>query len=325
MLNNYHYFIALAEEKNISKAAQRLFISHQCLSKYLQNLEAGYRVAFFERSPKLALTPAGQLYLDAVKQIQRVEEDLDSQMEDIRQSKRGIIRFGTTEGRYRILVPNLLAQFKQQYPDVLLDVHYTSNSRQLSEYVLENKLDMVLLNKTDINHNQLELQPLLEEHLYLVISDNMMRTYFPEHYPACEQEFIRGADLAQFQDVPFILSKHGLNSRQVVDRYLERHHLKLNCVMELTQLDLHYMMTARDYAASFCWSMYIPTIQQMNRTQELGHLNVFPLKGKGWTNSVVLATRKGKQFPAYGRDLIRLIKDDCSAFAGPSINADRPF
>ncbi|MST55371.1 LysR family transcriptional regulator [Pyramidobacter sp. SM-530-WT-4B] len=98
MLNNYNYFITLAEEKNISRAAERLFISHQCLSKYLKNLEQEYRVTFFERSPRLKLTVAGEAMLNMLRQVQFLERNLESQLDDIRQSRRGIIRLGTTEG-----------------------------------------------------------------------------------------------------------------------------------------------------------------------------------------------------------------------------------
>ncbi len=97
MLNNYQYFIALAEEMNISRAAEKLFISHQCLSKYLKNLEQEYNLTFFERTPRLKLTSAGQVYLDTVRQIQFLEDNMGSQLDDIRQSKKGLIRFGTTE------------------------------------------------------------------------------------------------------------------------------------------------------------------------------------------------------------------------------------
>ena len=63
MLNNYHYFITLAEELNISRAAEKLFISHQCLSKYLRNLEREYQVTLFERIPVPKLTMAGEALL----------------------------------------------------------------------------------------------------------------------------------------------------------------------------------------------------------------------------------------------------------------------
>ena len=319
MLNNYQYFMALAEASNISKAAQKLFISHQCLSKYLKNLEEEYHVAFFERTPKLALIHAGQLYLDTIRQVQLLEEDMNSRLEDIRQSKRGLIRLGTTEGRYRILIPDLMAQFKKLYPDVILDVQHSSNSRQLSEQVLENKLDIVLLNKSDINHNQLESKPVLEEQMYLVVSDNLLEEYFSDWYPQCKQEFAQGVDLVHLQKLPFVLGKQGFNSRDALEKHFLPRKLNLNCVTEMTQLDLHFMMTARDYAASFCWSMYIPSIQQLNESGNFSHLNVFPLRGRKIKNKVVLVMRKGKILPAYGRDLIQLIKQNCAIFADPDL------
>lgn len=314
MLNNYNYFITLAEEKNISRAAERLFISHQCLSKYLKNLEQEYRVTFFERSPRLKLTVAGEAMLNMLRQVQFLERNLESQLDDIRQSRRGIIRLGTTEGRYRILFPDLLSQFKKIYPDVLLEVSYAT-SEQLTESVLKNELDIVLMNKSFVNRSQLTVQPLLDERIYLVISDNMLEQYFPERYPECRELFAtEGADLKMFQHVPFILNRKSFNSRIMLDSYLQAHNIHLNCVMELTQLDLHFMMSARDYAASFCWSMYIPLIQRMNRADPERHLNVFPVKGIEALNHMVLVTQEGKILPEYGRELIEVIKRNCAGF-----------
>lgn len=314
MLNNYNYFITLAEEKNISRAAERLFISHQCLSKYLKNLEQEYRVTFFERSPRLKLTVAGEAMLNMLRQVQFLERNLESQLDDIRQSRRGIIRLGTTEGRYRILFPDLLSQFKKIYPDVLLEVSYAT-SEQLTESILKNELDIVLMNKSFVNRSQLTVQPLLDERIYLVISDNMLEQYFPERYPECRELFAaEGADLKMFQHVPFILNRKSFNSRIMLDSYLQAHNLRLNCVMELTQLDLHFMMSARDYAASFCWSMYIPLIQRMNRADPKRHLNVFPVKGIEALNHMVLVTQEGKILPKYGRELIEVIKRNCAGF-----------
>ena len=65
MFTNYHYFLVLAEEGSISRAAERLFVTHQCLSKYISNLETEYGVTLFERKPVFTLTYAGKLMLEA--------------------------------------------------------------------------------------------------------------------------------------------------------------------------------------------------------------------------------------------------------------------
>ncbi len=316
MLNNYQYFIVLAEEMNISRAAERLYISHQCLSKYLKNLEKEYNITFFERSPKLSLTSAGQAYLETLRQVQLLEDNLNNQLDDIRQSKKGTIRFGTTEGRYRVLVPNLLSDFKRIYPDVKLQAKYNTSSR-LCEEVLNNELDLALMNKRDINPNQFEMQTILDEPLYMVISDHLLAQYFPSEYPDCKEAFSKGVDLARFValQVPFILNYRGFNSREILENYLLSQDLQLNCVLEMTQQDMHFMLAARDYAACFCWAMYLPTIQQTNLDPNLCHLNIFPIKDMPGSNQVVLVKPKGKILPAYGRDLIRLIKQNCTAFS----------
>ena len=315
MLNNYQYFIALAEELNISKAAERLFISHQCLSKYLKNLEQEYSVTFFERTPRLSLTPAGQAYLDMLRQVQFLENNLENQLSDIRMARKGLIRFGTTEGRFRILAPSLLSDFKRMYPEVRLETHYAT-SDQLCESIAKNELDMALMNRRDAGSNQLERRTVLNEKLYMVISDHLLAQYFSEQYPACKETFRNGVDLVAFakREVPFVLNYKGFNSRETLEAHLRDKGVTLNCVLEMTQQDMHFMLAACDFAACFCWAMYLPTIQRTGEGNAQ-YLNVFPIKGLTATNQVMLVMPKGKILPAYGKDLVRLIQQTCTSFA----------
>ena len=310
MLNNYQYFIVLAEELNISKAAERLFISHQCLSKYLKNLEQAYQIAFFERSPRLTLTPAGEAYLETLRQVQLLESNLESTLSDIRSSKKGVVRFGTTEGRYRILIPTLHSEFKLRYPEVQLITNYDT-SNVLCERIAKNELDIALMNQQSISLNQFAVKPILDERLYLIISDHLLEKYFPQKYPACKKTFLKGIDLRQCQDIPFVLNQPGFNSRKMLNSYLQATGLHLDCVLEMTQQDLHFMLAAKDYAACFCWEMYIPSIQQSNASLRSNHLNVFPIKGMTGTNQVVLVMAKSKILPAYGHALVDLILETC--------------
>ena len=315
MLNNYQYFIVLAEELNISKAAERLFISHQCLSKYLKNLEQEYKVTFFERTPKLALTAAGQVYLDMLKQVQFLESNMENQLEDIRQSRKGLIRFGTTEGRYRVLLPSLLAQFKRIYPEVTLRA-YSATTAELCEQVARNELDMALLNRRDAGSYQFDRRTVLNEQLFLAVSDHLLAQYFPEEYPACKERLKAGADLVEFsqREVPFVLNYKGFNSRETLEKHIQTRGFSLNCVMELTQQDMQFMLAARDFAACFFWSMYLPSVQQINETSSQ-QLNVFPIRGLTDTNQLMLIMPRGKILPVYGKELMRLIEQDCTAFA----------
>ena len=318
MLNNYEYFIALAEEKNISKAAEKLFISHQALSRYLKTLEQSYRIALFDREPRLKLTPAGEAYLKMLRRIRLMEQNFENQLDDIRSSKKGRISLGMPEGRFRLLIPEILPRFKEMYPEVDLQIT-TSNTHQLCDSVQKGELDLAMINQSDLTPSKYEIHSLFKESLYLVISDVLLETWFKDRWPTCREEFLSGVNLADFRDVPFVLNKPRFHSRMAVDQYLVKHNLTLNCIMELTQTDLHYMLAARDYAACFCWSMFIPMINDLNTNPVNSHLNVFPVKGLTTRNSFVLIHSVGRINPAYTRDLIVLIRDLCKSSAETQI------
>lgn len=151
MIDNYDYFIALAESGSISKAAERLYITHQALSLYIKNLEKKYHVIFFERSPKLVLTEYGRIYLNAAREMQFIEQNLNNQISAVDEDERGVIRFATTEGRYRLLIPYLVSEFRRMYPHVELETHY-GTTVGLRENILENNMDYALLNESVRRH-----------------------------------------------------------------------------------------------------------------------------------------------------------------------------
>jgi len=322
MLDKYSYFITLAEEENIVKAAEKLFVSHQCLSKYLKRLEKEYNATFFDRNPRLSITPAGMAYLETVRQVRDLHDNLVDQLANIQDSKKGILRFGTTEARYRILVPAFVPKYKKLYPDVTLETRYGSTA-ELCDAILNNKLDVALLNQSAKAHNQLDMRPVLEEKLYLVISDEMLQQYFPETWPYCKYTFRRGINLKDFNHVPFVFSSKKANmAKQVLEPYLQFYQIELSNVAEIEQSDLQYMLTAQSYAASFCWSMYIPTILRENKTGEYDHLNIYPINDPLGRNRLMMVTRKGKYFQEYGKKFMKMVKNTCITYSEMELDDD---
>jgi DNA-binding transcriptional LysR family regulator len=315
MLNNYKYFLVLSEELNISNAAKRLFISHQCLSKYLKGLEEKYGVSFFERKPKFGLTPAGKILLNTLRQIELSEQNFENQITDIKEAKSGIIHFGITEGRYSILVPKLLKEFHSLHPKVELTIH-RATSLQMQEMVQNNSLDLFLSGVSNLVAHDLKYDIVINEHMYIVISDNLLKQYFSDSYPECIETFSKGVDLRLFQKIPFVLNKKNFNSRILLDKHLAEMGISLNCINELTQPDIHYLLCAEDYAACFCLSMYLSGINQLNQLKApYSHLNVFPIANFSSVNPLALIYHRNKIFPSYTQDLKKIVKRFCSPYS----------
>ena len=72
-------FLCAAQEKSISKAAARAFVSQQCASKHIQNLENRYGVPLIQRRPHFALTEPGQELFRALQQIYLLESGVAGQ------------------------------------------------------------------------------------------------------------------------------------------------------------------------------------------------------------------------------------------------------
>lgn len=315
MLNKYVYFVTIAEELSISKAAHRLFISHQGLSLYLKNLEEYYGVTLLQRQPKLTLTEAGKRLLDFYRQIEFMDKNLMAQFKDMKNEVHGTVNLGIVEGRYRILVPLILREYKDMYPNVKLNVHNDA-SWNLKKRLLDNELDIFL--STGINKSQkqdkIRREIILEEDLHIVISDNLLKSIFAEQFASMKSDFlINGIDLSMLNGVPFMLPAKNFTSRIMLEDYLAEREVKLNVVMESMHPDIHHLLAGMDYAATTCLSMYCRGIRERNKlvANDGSQLNAFKIKGMKCKSVVKLNSLNGAIFPKYICDLLELINKIC--------------
>ena len=98
------YFIAAAEEQNISRAAERCFISQPALSQHIKELEKQLGVPLFTRTGhSVALTDFGRVYLNNALAILRTEQQTLDKIKALRESLQSHLRIITTERMKSIL------------------------------------------------------------------------------------------------------------------------------------------------------------------------------------------------------------------------------
>lgn len=306
MFINYRYFIVLAEEGSISAAAKRLYITHQALCRYLANLEEELNVTLFERKPSLRMTDAGRMVYETLKQAGSLEQNLRGRLADYNNEVTGEIRLGTTEGRFRILLPDIIEEYKKAFPQVALYTH-SAKSTWLSKMLASGELDAAILNYSPGLEKQFDVETILEENLYLVISDSMVKTYFGDKAEEYMEMFKNGADLRLMTEVPFALNLPTFNSSIMISEVLHRLGISLNCIHVSSHPDLHHALSARNLAASLCLTMYLPSVFRLNREKK-EHLNIFPILGLNSTNKVVMAYAKNRIFTHYGNALLEIIR-----------------
>lgn len=110
------YVIAVAEEQNLTRAAERLFISQPALTAALNKLDTELGVRLFDRRrPPVKLTAAGMLYVQEMTRIHQLQMDLQTRL---RASGQLQLRLGIGRGRGYYWLPILLPAFRQLHPDI---------------------------------------------------------------------------------------------------------------------------------------------------------------------------------------------------------------
>lgn len=126
------YFIAVAEELNIGRAATRLHISHPPLTRQIQQLEEELGVQLFIRTPRgMELTPAGELLLEEARNIRSVVEQATERTQRAGQGKLGRLDIGIFGSAIIDIIPRVLAEFRAAYPEVKVVLHSMNKSEQI--------------------------------------------------------------------------------------------------------------------------------------------------------------------------------------------------
>jgi len=116
-------FVVVAEELNMSRAATRLFVTQQALSKQLRDLEGDLGVRLLERTTRsMTLTPAGTAFLASVRESLSA---LDAGVAAARSASQGLlgtVRLGFVIGGALELTAPILAEFSARYPDIQLEL-----------------------------------------------------------------------------------------------------------------------------------------------------------------------------------------------------------
>ena len=317
MLFNTEYFRVLCQSESISAAAEKLHVSHQNLSRYIRNLEQQYRTVLFTRTPKLALTEAGRAVLDSMQEIAIAEQNLQTRLQEIRRSDVGSLRVGAPEGRFRIVLPGVLAALRQEYPGVAV-CPVAAPSSELQKKLLRNEIDVALIDGDFVDPVRFRQWSVMEETLSFVISDRLLRRHLGKLEAADLARFRQGIDIREFLALPFILNLPNSISRRCLDRWLRAHDRQIRPVMELSQMDVHILLSACGYGACFCWSMYLPLVEEQNLLHRDDPLYVFPLKDFPDHNRLVLASLKQKTLPSFGKRYCSLIRERYASLALPA-------
>jgi LysR family nitrogen assimilation transcriptional regulator len=269
-LRSLHYFVRIAELGSITRAAAHLHVAQPALTRHVQRLEDELNVALFTRANRgVRLTEAGQKLLDGATRVLR---DIERTGDEIRAQDAhpsGKIVLGITPTLCPVLVPELFARMRRDYPMIELKVMHAGMVR-LEEFVIDGRVDIALL--SELSRSRLiQSTRVAEEEMVLVTR------------PGARAGGAVGGD--ELQRTSLIL---GDGLRAAMDALLAGHGVELSVETELNDHETIRLMVQQGAGAA------VLPLSSVSRECARGLLEAHRITEKGVFRTLALGVRASR-------------------------------
>ena len=238
-LNLYKCFCVVAEEKNISKASEILYISQPAVSFSIKELEKELNQTLFIRKSKgVELTPFGKVLYNKIKDAINQFSDAEILADNFNKLNDGILRIGASSSNVNQILLEYLSNFAKKYPNIQISMTRLTNDK-LAEKLRNNELDMIFIDKID-NINDFNVIKQYDVKYQLIGNEEYKNKYNNENI-----------DIENFPVNDLILPSINNNSRITISNYFKDNGIILKPKYELDNYILLYEFVKKGFGVAF--------------------------------------------------------------------------
>lgn len=224
-LRQLRQFVAVAEEANFTRAAERCHIVQSALSTSIRLLEDELGAKLFVRTTRrVSLTAAGVVFLDSVRRALDIVDQASTRVADVTSMRRGKLSIGTVQSLPPFLgLPALLSSFHEAHPGIEVRL-VQGGALDLNEKVATRQLDLAILPMEESSEK-------LASHV--VACDDMVLA-------CCHRHALASAASVTLQRLiteAFVDFEQGQGTRRLVDRGFAEAGLRRRVAFEVSDLD----------------------------------------------------------------------------------------
>jgi DNA-binding transcriptional LysR family regulator len=232
-LRQLEYFVAVAEEANFTRAAERVRISQSGVSAQIRQLERELGATLIDRSTRTAtLTAAGEAALEHARAALASAGAVQQAVGEVTGLIRGRLTVGMVIGCTITPLFEALAAFHRAYPRVEITL-LEGNSDRLLDGVRSGAIDLALIGTADATPAGLNALTIVSERLVALVP--------PEH-PLAKQATVTIADIA---DYPLVCMPEGTGIRTVFDRACASYRIQPTVALQASAADAIADLAAR--------------------------------------------------------------------------------
>lgn len=231
-LRQLNYLTTIAEEGSFTRAAEKLFVTQSALSQQIQKLEDEVGLPLLERAPRhIRLTAAGKLLSVRAHNIFKELSNAEVAIQELQGIQRGSLAVGVVQTINHYLVPQVVAQFIRDYPNIeihIQELRADDIEARLRSGELQLGIGFMPLESADI-----EAELIFTEDLVLIVAN--------DHPLAAQQQ----VDWSAIDGVPLALLPTNYCTRRLVETSASHAGITLNTRVEMTAIDA--LLTTVEY------------------------------------------------------------------------------
>ena len=217
-------FHTVARLLSFTKAAEALHMTQPAVTFQVRQLEEYFNTRLFDRTHnKVSLTPAGERVSEFAERIFDLYSEMDNMVRDLTGEISGSLTIGASTTIAEYLLPALLGEFKNRYPDINLRLK-VSNTEGIVKMVEHNVIDLGVV-EAPVSNKNLIVEVCHDDHLVVVTT--------PDHELVKRGGKVKAEEIIKF---PFVSREEGSGTRDVITQYLIEENVNpadLNFCLEL--------------------------------------------------------------------------------------------
>jgi DNA-binding transcriptional LysR family regulator len=204
-------FHTVARLLSFTKAAEELHMTQPAVTFQVRQLEEYFNTRLFDRTHnKVSLTPAGERVAEFAERIFDLYDEMENRVRDLTGEISGALTIGASTTIAEYMLPALLGEFKNRYPDINLRLK-VSNSEGIVSMVEQNVIDLGVV-ESPVNNKNLIVEVCHDDQLVVVAA--------PDHELVKRGGKVSASDIVRY---PFVSREEGSGTRDVIMHYLLEH------------------------------------------------------------------------------------------------------
>lgn len=282
-------FCDVVELHSFSEAAKVNHLTQSAVSQQISHIENEYGVRMIERAQRnLTLTPAGEVFYQACKDILKCLSDARMQINELSNVVAGTIKIGSiyTIGLHDL--PRYVQQFMSAYPEVQIHLNYR-HAAEIYQDILSNMAHLGVVAHPQKNR-QLDVYSCWKEKLVVIAH--------PEHRFAGQDT----VPVSELENEPFVIFERNIPTRKIIDRFLRQYQVQPDIIMALDNIETIKRVVENGTGIS------IVPINSIQEELQEGVLIAVEVEGVPLDREIAVISKKGRLLSNAEKKFIDLLR-----------------